>query len=339
VNFVMLRPEAPFRPVLDLINGEFVYWHRSRYAAVVRVLRASDLVICRNYHASFFAIVAKFLLRARCRVHADLRGVVPEEALADRSWPLNYVLYAAAKIMEWAILRHSTSISCVCEPFREYAIERGANPATTTVVWNGADIVRGRFDAGVRAAVRKKLGFDDNLVFVFSGSASTSGRFERMLRLFRSVHDANPRARLLILTRGTAAFQRLCSDVGVTGCTILRCDPHQVPAHLMAADYAFLLRKEDVISRCAYPMKFAEYLAAGNKIVISQGIGVCSAYVLEKNAGIVLDAEGRDEAGDQAALCALRDVPLAEKERIAALAAADLDRDVLHDRYLASLGL
>ena len=55
------------------------------YNAAMRYRRlgSSDLVVCRNYHAAFFALVVKALTRAKYRVHSDLRGAVPELARAS----------------------------------------------------------------------------------------------------------------------------------------------------------------------------------------------------------------------------------------------------------------
>ncbi|HLF11231.1 MAG TPA: glycosyltransferase [Gammaproteobacteria bacterium] len=240
VNFVTLRQEQPFEPVQRVVNGELLFWRRSSYGKVSRVLRASDVVVCRNYGAAFLALVLKKVMRARYRVHADLRGGVPDEILAYGRFPKNYLLYPPAKLMERVIVRSSTSISCVSGPFREYLLERGANPATTTVVPNGADMARCAFDPAARAAVRKELALEDNLVFVFSGSVRSSARPDRIVRLFKAIHAANSRARLLILTPNTALFAALCKDIGVSAFTMRTLDPDQVPRYLMAADYAFL---------------------------------------------------------------------------------------------------
>lgn len=61
----------------------------------------------------------------------------------------------------------------------------------------------------------------------------------------------------------------------------------QVREEIINDDYALLLRKNNVTNRVAAPTKFAEYLAAGLKIIISPNIGDYSSMVVENKLGII----------------------------------------------------
>ena len=90
-----------------------------------------------------------------------------------------------------------------------------------------------------------------------------------------------------------------------------------MPRHLRAADLGILLRAPDPLNEVACPTKFAEFMMSGLPVLISAGIGDCSRFVAEQNAGAVLDAP--DPAAAAAAVARLRAEPdAARRARIGA---------------------
>jgi hypothetical protein len=59
----------------------------------------------------------------------------------------------------------------------------------------------------------------------------------------------------------------------------------EVAALMSSADYGLLLREQSFTNRVAAPTKFAEYLAAGLKIIISENLGDYSKLVLDLELG------------------------------------------------------
>ncbi|MCB9223233.1 MAG: glycosyl transferase, partial [Crocinitomicaceae bacterium] len=65
-------------------------------------------------------------------------------------------------------------------------------------------------------------------------------------------------------------------------------NPVEVQDLLKKCDYGLLLRKEIVTNQVASPVKFAEYLQAGLKVLISPGIGDFSFFVEDNQCGEVI---------------------------------------------------
>ena len=65
-------------------------------------------------------------------------------------------------------------------------------------------------------------------------------------------------------------------------------DHSEVYKTLSNCDYGILLREDKVTNRVASPVKFAEYLNAGLKVLISPNIGDFSEFTLENNCGAVV---------------------------------------------------
>jgi hypothetical protein len=80
---------------------------------------------------------------------------------------------------------------------------------------------------------------------------------------------------------------------------------------LLAADYGWLVREDTVTNQVASPVKFAEYLAAGLQVIISDRIGDYSDFIKKNNCGIVIS---------QDALPQLQKVSIAQKKECQQLA-------------------
>lgn len=62
-------------------------------------------------------------------------------------------------------------------------------------------------------------------------------------------------------------------------------------SELEKADYGILFRERSVTNRCASPVKFAEYLAAGLPVIVSEELGDYSAWVKHHDLGVVIGDE------------------------------------------------
>jgi glycosyltransferase involved in cell wall biosynthesis len=71
-------------------------------------------------------------------------------------------------------------------------------------------------------------------------------------------------------------------------CKVVSAAHTEVPELLAAADLAVLLRDRSNVNRVASPVKFAEYLAAGVPVVLTEGIGDYSAVTRANKVGWVL---------------------------------------------------
>lgn len=68
----------------------------------------------------------------------------------------------------------------------------------------------------------------------------------------------------------------------------------EVNAYLKCGDYGLMIREQSVTNRVAAPTKFAEYLAAGLNVVVSENLGDYSHFVLEHQCGFVVSENNND---------------------------------------------
>ncbi len=63
----------------------------------------------------------------------------------------------------------------------------------------------------------------------------------------------------------------------------------EVAAIINQCDYGILLRENNITNKVASPVKFAEYLNAGLKVLISPNIGDFSEFAAQNDCGIIVD--------------------------------------------------
>ena len=134
---------------------------------------------------------------------------------------------------------------------------------------------------------RKVIGFDENaIVFVYSGSVAGWQSFDILYNYIAQILKSDFNYKLVFL-----------SDMDENILKLQHQFPHQiickklkvkdVPKYLLAADYGLLLREETVTNQVASPVKFAEYIACGLKVIISDQLGDYSKFVETFDNGIL----------------------------------------------------
>lgn len=136
--------------------------------------------------------------------------------------------------------------------------------------------------------LRKKSGFsNDDIIIVFSGSASKWQSLHLSDKMFISLLQQNNKIKLLLLGQHQLneyeAYKHFPNRIKQFNCT------HQeVFNYLCIADYGWLVRKQSITNQVASPVKFAEYLSAGLKIIISDNLGDYSTFCIEHQCGYVI---------------------------------------------------
>lgn len=181
------------------------------------------------------------------------------------------------------------------------------------------EIARRRSEFGLSA---------DEIVICYSGSAAEWQSISKLDQWLTSVIRRNPSASLLILTQADLSETQIVKQYAE------RVHQMWVPADkvrrvIEVADFGLLMREPSVTNRVAAPTKFAEYLAAGLKMLISSAIGDYSEMVREHGLGIVCDLS------DEPPL--LSHVSPAERARLSGFAARRFTKASYFDQYAALL--
>jgi glycosyltransferase involved in cell wall biosynthesis len=166
---------------------------------------------------------------------------------------------------------------------------------------------------------------EDRFVVVYPGRFGQWHYGRETCRVVRGLMDADPDVFFLVLTPDVEEAQAMARDALPAGRYEIRSAAHgEVSRYLRAADAGILLRAPDPLNEVACPTKFAEYVMSGLPVLISAGIGDCSGFVQEWQAGAVLPEP--DPAAAAAALRRIRDEAEGQRRRRIAEAGRQLSR-------------
>lgn len=120
---------------------------------------------------------------------------------------------------------------------------------------------------------RKKLGLTkDDLVFIYSGSLAGWQSFDLLYNFIKPIMQNVQNAKLVFLSDKDDNIIRLEQEFPKK-VICKKVKPNEVPQYLLAGDYGLLIRENSITNQVASPVKFAEYLACGLKVIISNNIG------------------------------------------------------------------
>ena len=140
---------------------------------------------------------------------------------------------------------------------------------------------------------RAELGFlPGQTIICYAGSAAEWQSFAALDPWLDALLTKDPNVALLLMTRAnlseTMVIRNHADRIRQVWVT-----PEQVRETMTVADFGLLVRASTITNRVAAPTKFAEYLAAGLKVLISRDLGDYSQLVEDHNLGIQCDIDGR----------------------------------------------
>jgi hypothetical protein len=152
------------------------------------------------------------------------------------------------------------------------------------------------FNPDIRRELRNKLQISDQItVFVYSGGIESDWHMtESMLTFFRHLLQYRKDILLLFLTKDKISLKKSLSEFPEIETYILffSVSNEEVYKYLNAADYGLLFRENTIMNNVASPTKFAEYMLCGLPVLISEGVGDYSDYVINNNLGILIKEDG-----------------------------------------------
>jgi hypothetical protein len=139
------------------------------------------------------------------------------------------------------------------------------------------------------ARVKHTVGFrSEDVVLVYSGSSAGWQSFHLVDEFLATLLEKNKELKVLLLAKEfPAEFLRSAEYKNRMVCKWV--SPENVGDLLCACDYGLIIREPSVTNQVSSPVKFAEYLACGLSLLISQEIGDYTDFVKQHNCGWVVE--------------------------------------------------
>lgn len=257
-----------------------------------------EVVHCRSYRPAVIGSFIKLFLK-RGFVF-DMRGFLIDEQIMLGRWMPEGLVYRLSRLFErWCILSADIVIANTVG-FQEMVINQPYFPRETSsqkvvIIPNCVDINRFSVNPAIRASVREEMKWNNRTVIIFVGEAREWEAFDYIISFFLFVKTIHPDAYLAFICYGDLRKLKQIiaqSNISVDDYCLKTVSPKQVPDILSAADVGILFRRQNPFIRTvSSPIKFAEYLACGLPVVVSQGVGDTEQVILDHNVGVVIDTE------------------------------------------------
>lgn len=135
--------------------------------------------------------------------------------------------------------------------------------------------------------LRRVLGFSDtDTLLIYSGSSAGWQSFELMKDFFSKVlHQTSVKLLFLSSPSNLTDYLIKCFPGKVK---VLRVPFGEVKSYLAIGDFGILIREKSITNKVASPVKFAEYLSAGLRVIISEEIGDYTEFVQRNRCGFLI---------------------------------------------------
>lgn len=202
------------------------------------------------------------------------------------------ILYTYVKFKEKRYLGKFDYILAVSDALKEYLVcEYKVNAECIHVVPCAVSRTRIMTDEILQARVsaRKRYSIADNeILFVYSGGTSPWQCIEESVELFYRLSNCiEAPTKMLILSGDSAYISKFACDQII----IDSLPASAVSQILPAGDFAFLLRKNLITNRVAYPNKFLEYVMAGLKVISTPYVLDVANSISEYRLGYILQED------------------------------------------------
>jgi len=232
----------------------------------------------------------------------DPRGPYPEEMVANGRWRSKGISYRIWKSIEGRLVQESGAVVGVTPDYRDEFRDREAVKSV---------FIPNRCDLAAFPVLERAFRTDDPLMAFVGEMDSKWYSPEYIGRHFLLLRRSIPNLRFLVVTRRDPAYIREgFRKIGIPdeAWESKGVPPEDVPALLNRASLGLVAMDKTNV----WPVKFAEYLAAGVPVIIHRGAGrlICS-IVEKKRLGIVIDID--EPESYQSAVNLLSDLPAYRK--------------------------
>lgn len=248
------------------------YWSFSRFILFF-LLYKSKIVFCRGIFSANLALISK---RKKCKIIYDGRGAINAEQNEYGVYNNTGLENKIQTLEKRAVLNTDYRISVSTKLLKYWQKEYGYNSNNHVII---------------PSCSSKKLTFRNNpedfgfskkdIIIVFSGSTSKWHSFSIMISHFEIFLKKNKNVKVLILSK----LNNLISDLQSrypNRVIVKWVPPENMSSLLSLADYGYVFREQSVTNQVASPVKVAEYLSCGLKVLISKNLGDYSE-IIEKN--------------------------------------------------------
>lgn len=288
LNRRKIKNEMQDAIVFPMIPG-ISHWRWNQLSVwMIFLLLKPRTIIGRSVLATHLALKFK---KSNVRVVYDGRGAIAAEWKEYKVVQNKTLLDQIEELEKEAIFKSDFRIAVshkLVEYWRHHYHYAGGSevviPCTLNRFYENLEI-----NTDVISKVRNELNFKvSDIVFVYSGSVAGWQSFELLYKALNPLLRNNVDTKILFLADRDENISQLEQEFP-DRIISKKVTPKEVPFYLLAGDYGLLIREQTITNYVASPVKFAEYLACGLPVIISENLGDYSEYVGDKKSSFLVN--------------------------------------------------
>ncbi|WP_306353547.1 hypothetical protein [Flavobacterium sp. '19STA2R22 D10 B1'] len=199
----------------------------------------------------------------------DIHGVVPEE---ERYFKNNLLLSKYYSYVEYQVFRRINNAVCVTNSMKNHFVEKYPFYKGNYIIYSIMPDNLKEIDETQASLI--KVRNEKRIEVIYSGGVQGWQNIDLMLQTIKKNQYSN--IHYTILTGDKVTFENKIEEYNICSefITVESRHPSELWKDYIAADYAFILRDENIVNNVANPTKLIEYLFYGLiPIVLSPNIG------------------------------------------------------------------
>ncbi len=242
----------------------------------------------RGYVTAWFSLIANRLTGVPFIF--DPRGEFPRERVFNGVWKETGMTYKFWTWLENKFIRLSSCVIGVTPEYRDLYLSRGA--AKACFIPNRADTARFAEAVNRFRASEEFKNMNERYQLLYTGEFHTVWNHPKLVAPhFNALKRMRSEANLLLISRSDREeMKRILRDynVDIDSVVIKGGSPVKMPELMQGSTLGLVFLAENVVS--IWPVKFAEYLAAGIPVVSESSMkGLIVRILVEKKLGMVID--------------------------------------------------
>ncbi len=271
------------------IIPQWISYYIYGFIEIVKIIKKNkiDILHARSLPPAVLCMLVKIFLFSRISFIYDNRGVVIDELILMGQWKAESFRVKIFRNLERKVLKRADSIIVVSNYFKGFLLKKFNNihglESKIDVIPNRT-IIKSNNESEI---ISKKI--NEKTICVYSGSAAV---WQNIPKLINFIHIAVQTYSNIIFKIYTyekkLLEQYLIDSIDLCRLTIIEASPKEVYHKLSEANFGLLIRDNNLINNVASPLKFAEYLAAGVPIMISEGVGDSEEIIKKYEIGTII---------------------------------------------------
>jgi len=263
-KYSLIKKRKSFRMLIPIINKIFSYFFTDR-----SLLLECDIIHCRGYIGSAYAINICKKYNIKKPIISDLRGALVEEIKHSGNKHAKFYVEQVVKLEQF-IFKNKPFFFFMSENMRKYYRDKYQFSIEDTEIFPTLVDEKYFYRSQIyRDEIRGELEIIDKFVYAYVGGAAYWQNIDKILISFNNEVKKNPKLFLLFITNDPD----IANDIIIThkldhtNIKVLSLPYEEVGKYLNASDAGIIIRDDNILNNVASPTKINEYLAVGIKVV------------------------------------------------------------------------